>query len=343
MIMSILEIKVRLFENIKDISSNSFNGNNIVRIGDLFYCIGSGGKNGWIKEAVQKIRPLQDKGERNKLKENLPVITWQGIFNSRTDSGIVSLSSLICIDIDHKTDDELTLIKKQLVTWNFVVAFFRSPSGDGLKVIVKTDLQQVEHYKNCYKQVEKLFLDNLGVITDQNCEPLSHGCYMSYDPDIYVNANAQDWHFQYDPAFDKKAGPKNNSYGKDGSGGLLAIQPLNSYDAFMNKLNAVKNGMTDEQIVTILDTKFSQFPQNYEDGHRTKSIFVQASMLCKAGIDEGMAVSYLAKRFTPTGYDMDKLVHETNKAYRINSCLFGSERGDYLNYNNYKRRKKYGK
>ena len=65
----------------------------------------------------------------------------------------------------------------------------------------------------------------------------------------------------------------------------------------------MRNPMTDEQIIKILDIRFQKFPDNYIDGNRTHSIFIQAEELCEAGIDIEKAINYLESRFLPTGYD----------------------------------------
>lgn len=338
MSMSVLDIQVSCFSNIYDTSGTGLNKpKNTSTIGLLFRCIEVGGKTGTIKENVLRLRRETDKARRGQIKNSLPVITWQGIFNRRSDDGLAALSSLICIDIDHRTHDELVAIKGQLVTWNFVLAFFRSPSGDGLKVIIKTDLQDPKHYKNCYRQLEKIFSDAFGITPDSNCEPLSQGCFLSYDPDIYVNEHVQDWQFHYDPSMDNQRNTPNNTFSSNG--GYQQPAPPNPCQQFMNYLNTVSNGMSDEKIIEILDVKFSRFQDNYKDGNRTRSIFIQASTLCKAGIKEEVAILYLKSRFAPTGYNMNKLVYEAKKAYSKNTLQFGSERGSYLNYGNYKKRR----
>ena len=98
--------------------------------------------------------------------------------------------------------------------------------------------------------------------------------------------------------------------------------------------------MTDEQILQILDRKFHGYKHNYVDGNRTEAIFVQASKLCKAGIPQDKAIEYLKSQFLPTGYQETKLVYEAGRGYEKNSALYGIERGDYLPYNEYKKKKK---
>lgn len=95
--------------------------------------------------------------------------------------------------------------------------------------------------------------------------------------------------------------------------------------------------LTDEQIITILDIRWSKFPNNYTDGHRTKSVFVQAKTLCLAGIDESKAIEYLKSKFLPTGFREEKLVYEAKRAYQKTFNLFGTERCKYKTYSEYKK------
>lgn len=333
MSMSVFDIQVSWFLKLTDPTNGH---KNTGTFGSLLECIWSGGKDGGIKEKVEKIRKTTDQDTRKELKQNLPIVTWQGIFRHRSNDGLISLSSLICLDIDHRTDDELTAIRNELMTWPYVVACFHSPSGDGLKVIIKTDSYDPMHYLNCYKQLEKLFVDRLGIKPDNKCEPLCQGCFMSYDPNIYVNMEVRDWHFEYDSAFDELDKPTKG----DQTNREYQEPQISSYTSFTNQLTTAIYGMTDEQILQILDRKFHGYKQNYNDGNRTHAIFTQASKLCKAGIPQEKAVEYLKGQFLPTGYQEKKLVYEAGRGYEKNSSLYGSERGLYLPYAKYKNKKK---
>ena len=94
-------------------------------------------------------------------------------------------------------------------------------------------------------------------------------------------------------------------------------------------------GLADDQIIAILDRKYSRYPQNYQDGNRTKSIFCQSIEMCKAGILEAKAITYLESKFRPTGYVAAKLHNEVHSAYLKNELVFGCERGNYKSYQNY--------
>ncbi len=300
---------------------------------DADYAIQAIKENGKIKDMVYRIRNMPDKNQRKRSKRFLPVVMWQGLFNRRSDDGCVALSSLVCIDIDNKSEEDLRTIMSTIVNWPFIYAFFRSPSGDGLKVIVKTDNYDIGYYGNCYRQVEQLFVDFFGITPDGNCENIGRACYMSHDPELYHNPTAIPWPYEHKPEFDKISS-SNSSSSQEGNYVTPALSPG---EMFMAKLNAAMCPLTDEQIMKILDIRWHKFPENYKDGNRTKSIFVQARTLCLAGIVESKAIEYLKEQFVPTGYSEDKLVWEAKRAYEKTSEMFGTERSKYKTYNEYKK------
>ena len=321
--------QVSTFNNIWDIDNKDLSKNSDV--GVILDNIKTG--NYGVSEKVKAIRSATTKDEKDKLKGNLKVVMWQGIFTKRSNSDCVSLSSLVCIDIDHRDEQVLDDIKRTISGWSFVWAYFRSPSGDGLKVIIKTDNYDIGRYSNCYRQVEQIFMREFGIKPDPSCEDLSHACYISHDPGLYHNDMALPWHYEYKPEFDKPVNPQYQRL--IGSNDIPVLTPAEKFIAQMNKQ---RSSLTDEQIMRILDIKWSKFPDNYKDGNRTHSIFVQAGDLCKAGIDEDMAVDYLKSKFLPTGYQEWKLMHEIRRAYQKNIHLYCSERLNYKPYSQYKRK-----
>ena len=325
------QLMVSVFNNIWDTDNENLTKNcdvktilDIIRTGDY-----------GVADKINGIRNAANKEQRDELKKHLFVITWQGVFSHKNNNGCVSLSSLVCIDIDHQTVSDLQHIKQTVSGWPFVLAFFTSPSGDGLKVIIRTDNNSIPDYGNCYRQVEKLFTDAFGILPDSRCEDLSHPCYISHDPDIYYNPDATSWHYEYKPEFDK---PKQSSVpaASSGNNNPQSDKPFMTAEGFIAEMNRMRCTLTDEQIIKILDIRWSKFPNNYQDGNRTKSMFVQACWLCKAGIEMDMALDYLKSKFLPTGFSEDKLEHGVYNAYEMNKNLFGSERSKYRSYNEYK-------
>ena len=326
--------KINMFKNIWDIENQDLEKNCCIEIPLLAIQTGTYG----IAEKIYAIRNAVSKDERDRLKLSLFVVMWQGIFTRKNNNGCVSLSSLVCIDIDHQTKQDLDYIRQTISGWPFVLAFFMSPSGDGLKVIVRTDNYSIADYGNCYRQVEQLLVNEFGIKPDKLCEDLSHPCFISYDPDLYYNPYAQPWHYVYDPAFNRpgKSGKSTQNVTSVVNASIQPNTPSQTNSQIMAQL--VMNSITDDEIIRILDYQWIQCPQFYEDGYRTRSIYVQAHTLSKAGVHESTALEYIQRRFLPTGYNAGKLQYEVHQAYIKSPHLFGTERSKYKPYYQYKQK-----
>ena len=68
------------------------------------------------------------------MKSKLPVAMFSGVFKGRRDDDLMEHSGLIVLDFDHIRVDEY---KPLIGTDEYVRACWTSPSGDGLKVLVK--------------------------------------------------------------------------------------------------------------------------------------------------------------------------------------------------------------
>ena len=323
------DIEVTYFNNIWDV--NNFDYKKCCRISTIISRMKD--PNSKIAQKISVVRPITDDKLRKEAKKSLPVIMWQGIFHHRSNNGCVFLTGLMCIDVDHKTDEELKMIKQTVMGWGCTYCCFKSPSGDGLKVVISTDSSSLIHYGNFYRQVEQIFINQFGIEPDDDCEDVGRACYCSFDPDLYYNPNAIPLHLEYDPKYDKQEPEHDNT---SASYSLPTITPT---ARFIARLNSLRNPMTDEQIIKILDIRFQKFQDNYIDGNRTHSIFIQAKGLCEAGIDIEKAINYLESRFLPTGYDKEKLRYEVNRSYGKNAEMFGMKRGEYKPYSEYKKSK----
>ena len=323
------DIQVTYFDNISDVKNYDYKkscwiSTIISRMKD---------PNSKIAQKISVVRPITDDKLRKEAKKSLPVIMWQGIFHHRGNNGCAFLTGLMCIDVDHKTDKELKMIKQTVMGWGCTYCCFKSPSGDGLKVVIKTDNTSLIHYSNLYRQLEQIFINQFGIEPDDDCEDVGRACYCSFDPDLYYNPNAIPLHLEYDPKYDKQE-PEHSK--TSASYSQPTITPT---DRFIARLRSLRSPMTDEQIIKILDIRFQKFQDNYIDGHRTHSIFIQAKGLCEAGIDIEKAINYLESRFLPTGYDKEKLRYEVNRSYSKNAEMFGMKRGDYKPYSEDKKSK----
>jgi hypothetical protein len=147
-------------------------------------------KEGKNSELVKKIRAEKNKSARNELKKKLPSICFSGVFNKRMDSALVEHSGLICLDFDgYEKKKELAEDRLKFEKNKFVFSVFVSPSGKGLKVLVKIP-QDPENHKKYFNALKKHFGSSYFDSTSKN---ISRVCYESFDKQLYVNEKSELW------------------------------------------------------------------------------------------------------------------------------------------------------
>ena len=174
---------VTIFQNIRDTDTPFYRDVNVIleRIKD-----GAGA----TKDIVKRIRQEKDKSERNEIKKQLPAICFSGKFTKREDTALSEHSGLICLDFDgYQKQKELLQDKETLSKNKYVYSVFISPSGNGLKALVKIPAESDNH-KNYFNSLEKYFNSPYFDKTSKN---ISRVCYESYDPLIHINENSSIW------------------------------------------------------------------------------------------------------------------------------------------------------
>jgi hypothetical protein len=147
-------------------------------------------KEGASKELVISIRKEEDKALRNELKKKLPSICFSGQFNKRADASLVLYSGLVCLDFDgYLKQKDLLSDKAKFAKNKYVYCVFISPSGKGLKVLVRVP-PIPENHVGYFNALEKHFKSKYFDKTSKN---ISRVCYESYDPLIEINKNSKIW------------------------------------------------------------------------------------------------------------------------------------------------------
>jgi hypothetical protein len=145
---------------------------------------------GSSKELVKGIRSESDKTKRNVLKQSLPAICFSGTFTKRMDNALIKHSGLICLDFDgYKSTKDMLQEKERLSKDKYVYSVFISPSGNGLKALVKIP-EDPDNHKNYFNSLQSYFNSPNFDTTSKN---ISRVCYESYDPLIYVNEISSLW------------------------------------------------------------------------------------------------------------------------------------------------------
>lgn len=247
---------------------------------------------GGTKELIEKIRTIEDKEERNKYKKQLKAILFAGEFNQRNDAGLENHSGFMITDFDDfESDDKLNEWRENLINCPYVYMLFLSPSGNGLKAVIKIPKSNEETHPLRHKAFEKYINCEYFDTVNKN---ISRVCFESYDPDIYINQYAQE--------FTEIAQNEGYEYTKRPPTVIL------------------KN---EEEIINII-MKFD-FGCSYISGSRNIYIFKVACCFCEYGIYRETCSNYLWNNVVNDGFndiEFEKTIKSAYKKAEFNTKYF---------------------
>ena len=147
-------------------------------------------KLGIHKEEIIKIRELTRAGNLEAakiLKKQLESFTPSGTFkNGRSKDKLEIYNQSIVLDIDKVNNEKLETIQRKLKEIPYTLGSFISPSGNGIKIIVGTTSEEKDH-KLAYSKIADYYSKALNVAIDSSGSDVCRLCFMSYDPNCYIN------------------------------------------------------------------------------------------------------------------------------------------------------------
>jgi hypothetical protein len=276
---------VTIFQNIRDTDTPFFRDVHVIldRIKE-----GAGA----TKDLVKKIRLEKRKPERQELKKQLPAICFSGTFNKRTDASLVEHSGLICLDFDGYTKQKELLQDKENLSKNkYVFSVFISPSGNGLKVLVKIPAD-ADNHTMYFNSLEKYFASPYFDKTSKN---LSRVCYESYDPLIAINENSSIWDVIEEPEYTEVSRTRDK-----------ATIPI-----------------TDENKIVEILVKWWEKKYPMHEGQRNQNAYVLAMAFNDFGINKSLA-SYVLNQFATDDFTLREIGTTIDSAYR-HTANFGTK------------------
>lgn len=244
-------------------------------------------KKGTSKELLEKIRLEPEKKKRDELKQFLPSICFSGTFNNRSKSGIIEHSGLICLDFDNFDNDELLQTWRDTLTANeFIYSVFTSPSGNGLKALVKIPYE-IENHKAYHDSLMNHFDSPY---FDKNTHDISRVCYESYDPNIHINNDSKIW--------TRRKIDDNEELGTN-----------------IPTLAVTSESRIVENLLTWFNKKY-----NMSKGERNSNLFILASAFNDFGVNKNEAENILL-RFESGDFDTREIQSVVNSAYRNTSSF----------------------
>jgi len=241
-------------------------------------------KIGASKALVLDIRLALDKEKANKLKLNLPSICFSGKFGAdRKDDQLVAHSGFIVLDFDDISD--LRDKQTEIIQKDFVYACWVSPSGNGLKALVK--IADGKKHREHFQSLQEVFpeIDRSGI-------NVSRVCYESFDPDIYINEKA-----------------------------VVFTKAKKIEKIVVNEIETIDDSENFRRILKWLTNKNDAFVT----GERNTYIFKLASACCRFGINEEAALSLISAEYLVSNdFTMSEMRSAVKSGYRANRAIAGS-------------------
>jgi len=145
-----------------------------------------------FKPETDGVKLIDKKTEKKRNREfkaaNFCYATFSGTFSYSSDESLIQHSCFICVDLDD-LDERLLEVQAKINADTATIMSFISPNGDGLKVVYEMDpkaYSQLEYYKAYTNYLNKLCGLKPKDI-DSSCSNVSRACFLSHDPDIFVN------------------------------------------------------------------------------------------------------------------------------------------------------------
>mgnify|MGYP003644648210 CR=1 FL=1 len=239
---------------------------------------------GKSKDTIDYANQADDKETYDKRKSKLPCVVFGGQFKERAKKGLIEHSGLMVIDFDEmKTKKELNRMFNEVKQNKHLVTLFISPSRKGFKGVVKIPkcnaLEHEMYFKAFAKKFDYDYFDN------SNCN-VDRVCYESYDPNIYINYDAE--------IFD----PELVDIGYEVKDKIPLI-PLDNESDIIEKI-----------------MKFD-WGKDFVEGERNTFIFDIAGMFCEYGISQTTAEGYIFNNVVIGDFSERECKNTIKSAYKI--------------------------
>lgn len=147
-------------------------------------------KNGKWEKTITTLRTLEyGSPDYDKAKRKLPCV----MLSASTANGghkatnIEQHSGLLQIDVDNLSLADAVALRERLASDPHMLATWLSPSARGVKGALRIP-ESVEDHKRAFECASSYFREKHGVVIDPRCKDPCRLCFVSYDPDIRLNA-----------------------------------------------------------------------------------------------------------------------------------------------------------
>lgn len=287
-----------------------------------------------FKAFSQILRSATDKDSYKSLKLSLPLMVASGTFEKRENSGLVDYSNILILDFDFNdpTPEQIEDFRLKLVKYAtplHLYAIWKSP-GHGIKAAMLHDNTDPSLHSELFESVKANLFPRTEEL-DSCSKALSQGCFLSYDPDIFINGDPDLEEFHFVPALERLPSPATAPKQRDAasiSGPFIHTRR----ERFMNSLwqASVKDKTIADKIHKASD---KANPGYFKDGNRHEEIKRRATYMCKDGVLFETALWSMQGKFGPgtrANFPLADIQGMVNSVYNLARQDFGKDRDAFV-------------
>ncbi len=263
-------------------------------------------RGGRCKSKITEIRDAIAEGNKDRaagIKKTLPAAIFSGVFGKRAASGldVQTYTGIITLDIDGKNSDGIDQVTEdnyhdlvtEIISDSHTLCCFKSPSGNGIKVLCKTHSTHNGHLRS-FNHIKSYYEEVLGLEIDPSGKDVSRLCFLSDDEDIYFNEKAIPFE--------------------------IPVEDPNKRREQIRMTDGQKISDDIDHIFRIA-IKFAERTGEYYEGNRNNFVHNLACILNRAGVTVEDAITLVT-----LNYDLEEqeLTYTIEHAYRSNVNEFNS-------------------
>lgn len=240
-------------------------------------------KNGKSKSKIEEIRSALDKEKADLLKRQLPSVCFSGTFGAkRTDSSLQDHSGFLVLDFDNVAD--VSEKAAELANFPHLYALWLSPRANGLKALIR--LADGKKHREHFQALQEIFPE-----VDKSGVNESRVCYESYDPNLFINRDAQ--------PFTK----------------IKSVEKIEAKETLEDERGIFAN------LLKWLSNRNDAFVK----GERNTFIFKLAASCCRFGLHQEAAISLILTEYPPSNdFTSSEATKAIQSAYKRNAASYGT-------------------
>ena len=250
--------------------------------------------NGTYKHLVDPATKAFQEGNTElyaELKKKIPSFIISGTYEGgRKAENLKDYSGYLILDIDKLPKDEIKNYKQKIAEVPFTFACFISPSGVGLKIIIKVNSNPTNHLQ-AFNQLKAIYEKATGVEIDKSGKDINRLCFFSCDSSIVINYEAQKFLVQHEEVKQTTIAPVQQF-----------TQPTDDLSIFQKCVELTNNKMA------------------YVEGNRNNYVNLLANNCNRNGLSELSATQYIKSHYN---YNVAEVSQTIKSAYQSHTAEHG--------------------